>query len=69
MMRSLKTPMHLAWNELKHGWKHFAVFIACLALGVAVMGTVNSLGDIIENSLESEAQSLLGGDVEIRIRG
>lgn len=69
MMSSLKTPMHLAWNELKHGWKHFAVFIACLALGIAVMGTVNSLGDIIENSLESEAQSLLGGDVEIRIRG
>lgn len=59
----------LAHKELKQGWKHFAVFLSCLILGVTIMAGVNTLGTVVKNSLNQEAQSLLGGDLEVRIRG
>ncbi len=59
----------LALHELKHGIRHFRVFAACLVLGVTIMATINTFGAIIKGSLRSEAQSLLGGDIEIRLRG
>lgn len=68
-MRELALTLKLAGNELRHGWKHFRVLIACLVLGVTVMAVVNSLGSFIENTLQNEAKSLLGGDVEVRLRG
>lgn len=64
-----KTILRQALRELRHGWKHFTVFVICLTLGVAIMGSVNSFGSIVENALEGEAKSLLGGDIEARIRG
>lgn len=62
-------PLRLAWHELRHGWHQFKAFLACLMLGVAMMGTVHSLGKMVHNGLEKEAQSLLGGDIEVSIRG
>lgn len=59
----------LALLELRHGWRHFYIFVACLTLGVAMMASVNTFGSVVKKSLNSEAQSLLGGDMEIRIRG
>lgn len=61
--------LRLAWQELRHGWKHFMILVACLTLGVAVMASVGSLGHMVERALNSEAQSLLGGDLEVSIRG
>lgn len=55
--------------ELRHGWRHFSIFVACLVLGVTVMASVSTFGSIVKASLTREAQSLLGGDMEIRIRG
>lgn len=69
MKKMPSSAFKLAWRELRHGWKHFAVFIACLILGVTVMATVSSFAYIVKNSLQSEAKSLLGGDMEISIRG
>ena len=68
-MHKLSIPLRLAWRELRHGWKHFVILMACLTLGVAVMASVNSLGAMVERALEGEAQSLLGGDIETRLRG
>ncbi len=68
-MSSLPIPLKLALTELKQGWRHFSVFLACLVLGVSIMACVNTFGSIVESSLQNEAQSLLGGDMEIRIRG
>lgn len=62
-------PFRLAYLELAHGWKHFSVFLSCLLLGVTIMAAVNTLGSVIQKSLTQEAQSLLGGDLEIRVRG
>lgn len=59
----------LAKLELRRGFGHFAVFIACLMLGVIVMASVNTFGSIVKSSLKNEAQSLLGGDIEISVRG
>lgn len=56
-------------RELRHGWKHFAVFVVCLILGVAVIGSVGGFGAVVSSALQSQARSLLGGDIEVRLRG
>lgn len=66
---NLSLSFKLARLELRQGWKHFGVFVACLILGVTIMASVNTFGALVKESLNSEAQSLLGGDIEIRIRG
>ncbi len=67
--RKFKVALRLAARELRHGWKHFFVFVACLTLGVAIMGSVKSFGNMVEEALEGEAKSLLGGDIEARLSG
>lgn len=66
---NLTLAFRLALCELRHGWKHFSVFLICLMLGVAVIGAVGSVGGLTENALKGEAKSLLGGDFEARLRG
>ena len=68
-MREALVALQLARNELRHGWRHFKVLMACLILGVTVMASVNTVGALIENALRDEAKSLLGGDVEVKLRG
>ncbi len=68
-MREAAIALRLASNELRYGWRHFKTLMACLILGVTVMASVNSVGAVIENTLRDEAKSLLGGDVEVRLRG
>lgn len=58
--------LRLALHELRHGWRHFSIFVVCLMLGVAIMGSVGSFGALVGRALESEAKSLLGGDFEVR---
>jgi putative ABC transport system permease protein len=66
-MCSRLLPLKLALHEVRHGWRHFVVFIACLVLGITVINTVNSLGAAVKQGLAAEAQSLLGGDVEVSV--
>ncbi|MDA0781189.1 MAG: hypothetical protein PQ612_00330 [Rickettsiales bacterium] len=65
----LKLSWKLAKSELYHGRKHFYVFLACLILGVSVMASVSTFGSVVNKTLKDEAQSLLGGDIEVRVRG
>lgn len=58
----------LAWRELRQGWRHFATFLACLVLGVCVITTIGTIAATVEDSLDSEAASLLGGDIEVGLR-
>ncbi len=55
----------LAWRELRAGGHGFAVFVACIALGVAVITGVGALGDAIRSSFENQGAVLLGGDVTL----
>ena len=47
--------------------KGFRVFLACLALGVAVIAAVGAVSQSIEQGLRSNARVLLGGEVDLRL--
>jgi len=55
-----------ARRELRGGLKGFAVFLACLVLGVATIATVRTVADGVLDALHRDARVLLGGDVWIR---
>jgi putative ABC transport system permease protein len=72
-MRPLPTPssLPLAWllarRELRGGLRGFRVFLACLALGVAVIAGVGSLTASVVAGLKADAHAMLGGDVELNL--
>lgn len=53
----------LAFRDLRGGVRGFAVFIACVALGVAVITGVGALADGLRAGFERQGGALLGGDV------
>jgi putative ABC transport system permease protein len=57
----------LALRELRGGLTGFRIFLGCLALGVAVIAAVGSLGAAIETGLARDARALLGGDIEFTL--
>lgn len=65
--RFLPTIRRIAWRELRHGWRHFLNFLACLALGVAVITTIGTLSTAIHSAMDSEAAALLGGNAEVTL--
>ena len=57
--------LSLALREQRNGLKGFYVFIACVALGVAVITGVGALADALRSSFERQGEVLLGGDVTL----
>jgi putative ABC transport system permease protein len=55
----------LALRDLRGGLKRMRVFIACLAMGVAIMATIGSITAAVKAGIEKDSRKLLGGDVEI----
>jgi putative ABC transport system permease protein len=55
-----------AWRELRGGIVGFRLFLACLALGVAIVAAVGSLSASLEAGIAADATRLLGGDLELR---
>ncbi|MGX9351157.1 ABC transporter permease [Shimia sp. W99] len=62
---SLAHAARLARREIRGGLRGFAVFLACLALGVATIAAIGSVRAAIEAGLASEGAALLGGDAEM----
>ena len=64
--RRLPLVLAIALRELRAGGNGFAVFVACIALGVAVITGVGALGDAIRTSFERQGaalkQTLVGAD-------
>jgi putative ABC transport system permease protein len=54
-----------ARRELRSGIAGFAVFLACLALGVAAIAAVGIINAGVLASLERDSGALLGGDLAI----
>jgi putative ABC transport system permease protein len=54
-------------RELRGGLRGFRIFLACLALGVAVIAGVGSLGAGVRAGLQGDARAMLGGDLEINL--
>jgi putative ABC transport system permease protein len=57
--------LSLALREQRNGLRGFYVFIACVALGVAVITGVGALGDALRASFERQGEALLGGDITL----
>ncbi|MGR3761872.1 ABC transporter permease [Roseobacteraceae bacterium NS-SX3] len=57
--------LRFALRELRGGLKGFRIFLACLALGVAVIAAIGSVRASIEAGLAREGAALLGGDAEM----
>jgi putative ABC transport system permease protein len=57
--------IRLVLREQRNGLKGFYVFIACVALGVAVITGVGALADALRTSFERQGEALLGGDVTL----
>ncbi len=61
----LPLAIRLALREFRAGLSGFYVFIACIALGVAVIAGVGALGDALRSSFERQGATLLGGDATL----
>ena len=61
--RRLPLLLSLVLREQRNGFKGFYVFIACVALGVAVITGVGALADALRASFERQGEALIGGDV------
>ncbi|WP_019905479.1 ABC transporter permease [Methylobacterium sp. 77] len=55
--------LRLALRELRGGLSGFAVFLACIALGVAAISGVASISRSLTDGLGREGKRILGGDV------
>ncbi|HJZ31349.1 MAG TPA: FtsX-like permease family protein [Hyphomicrobiaceae bacterium] len=63
--RRLPLVLSLALREQRNGLKGFYVFIACVALGVAVITGVGALADALRASFERQGETLIGGDLTL----
>ncbi|HYD15512.1 MAG TPA: FtsX-like permease family protein, partial [Hyphomicrobium sp.] len=59
---SLSRLLGIALRELRAGLSGFYIFMACVALGVAVIATVSTLSDALREGFERQGQIILGGD-------
>ena len=64
---SLGVALRLARRELRGGLKGFRIFLACLALGVAAIASVQSVSSAILTGLRDDGQEILGGDISLRL--
>ena len=66
-LRTLVLAIRFSLREMRGGLSGFLIFIACIALGVAAIGGVNSVARAITAGVESQGQSLLGGDMRFQL--
>ena len=66
-MDTLLLAMRLARRELRSGLGGFRLFLACLAIGVAVIAGVGSLSKAVTTGMIADARLMLGGDAELRL--
>ncbi|MFV3076581.1 ABC transporter permease [Niveispirillum fermenti] len=62
-----KLAFTIARRELRGGLSGFRIFIACLAIGVGAIATVQSISSGIEDAMRNDGRAILGGDVAARI--
>ncbi|MBY3219735.1 ABC transporter permease [Rhizobium laguerreae] len=57
----------LALRELRGGIRGFYIFLACIALGTGAIAAVNSVSQSITDTIASQGQGLLAGDVRFEL--
>lgn len=63
----MRTPfwLKLAWRELRSSGRRLAVYMAAITLGVAALVAINSFRAQIVESIDNEANALLGADLRL----
>ena len=56
-----------AARNLRSGLKGFWIFLSCLTLGVAAIAMIGSLSTAVQQGLNEQGQTILGGDIEFSI--
>lgn len=64
-MKRLIDWMRVGLRDLRGDLRHFGLLIACLALGTGVIAAVGSVGAGLNQAVERDAASLMGGDIEV----
>lgn len=64
---SIPLVLRIALRDLRVGWPGFAIFVACITLGVAAIAGVGSLSGALEQGLARQGQAILGGDISLRL--
>src|SRR5262245_777181 len=65
--RTLSLALRFSLREMRGGLSGFAIFLTCIALGVAAIGGVNSVARAIAEGVANQGQSLLGGDLRFEV--
>ena len=65
--RSWLLPLRFALREMRGGLRGFAVFIACIALGVMAIAGVGSFAASLADGLAREGSVILGGDMSFSL--
>ena len=60
---SVSTIGRIGLRGLRSGLKGFKIFIACIALGVAVIASVGALADALSAGFARQGRAILGGDM------
>ncbi|PYE89308.1 ABC transporter permease [Phyllobacterium leguminum] len=63
----LALALRFALREMRGGLSGFYIFLACIALGVAAIGGVNSVAQSIGEGIATQGQSILGGDMRFEL--
>ncbi|MGX5843253.1 ABC transporter permease [Mesorhizobium sp. ArgA1] len=67
LSQTLKLAFRFSLREMRGGLSGFLIFLACIALGVAAIGGVNSVAQAITAGVADQGQTLLGGDLRFQI--
>jgi putative ABC transport system permease protein len=65
--RTLALAIRFSLREMRGGLSGFFIFLACIALGVAAIGGVNSVARAISSGIADQGQTLLGGDLRFKL--
>src|SRR3954452_10378101 len=60
---SWSVALRFALRELRGGLRGFYVFIACIAMGVAAIGGVGSVTQLMSDAITTQGKTILGGDI------
>ncbi|MBZ9656486.1 ABC transporter permease [Phyllobacterium lublinensis] len=64
---SLRLALRFALREMRSGLSGFYIFLACIALGVAAIGGVNSVANSVTAGISTQGQAILGGDMRFQL--
>lgn len=67
LSRTLGLALRFSLREMRGGFSGFFIFLACIALGVAAIGGVNSVARAITAGVANEGQALLGADMRFEL--